>query len=112
MGRVHVGLNLENETGKRRFRRFDFSLDRFPSQRWARPVEQGVQYFTDTEIIDGRAEEYRSQCPGKEFFQHKRIGCPLDQLDFHLQLFHFHRKHFHQAWIVDTLDSLLYDINE
>lgn len=28
VSRVHVGLDLENKTGERRFRRFDFPLDR------------------------------------------------------------------------------------
>ena len=89
--RVHIRLNLENETGKSRFRRLHIPHRGMTSQRRLRPVQKCIQNFPDTEIVDRRTEKDRRKRTRQKFFQHERIGSPLDQFDFHLQLLHFHR---------------------
>src|SRR5450830_1026829 len=105
VSRIHIGLNLEDETGERRFIGLDTTHGRIAAARSRRPVKQRVENFANAKVVDGRAEKHRSLNPGQEIVQIERVRSAMHQFDFHLELFDFQREHLDQLGIVDTLDD-------
>jgi hypothetical protein len=56
---IHVGLDLENDTGKILAMRIDLALHRHPRLRRRRDVHKRIQHFAHAEVVDCRAEEHR-----------------------------------------------------
>src|ERR1700689_232896 len=58
MSGVHVRLDFEDEAGELWLVGMDFALQRGTRQRPRGMTHEGRQQLSDTEIVDGRAEEH------------------------------------------------------
>ena len=75
---VHVGLNLEYKSRKRRLIGLHRTYRRIPLARWLRPVEQRIQNLAHTKVIDCRAKEHRRLATVQKRRQIKRIRRTMD----------------------------------
>ena len=106
VGRVHVGLDLEHEAGKRAFAGRDGAQRRVARARRGRPVDQRIQDLAHAEVVDGRTEEYRRLRTIEEGAELERVQCAAHQRNFVLQLLDLARKHLGQPRVVDAGDRL------
>src|SRR5690606_6019950 len=83
---IHVRLNLEHETGERRFLWCDFTrLGR--SWLWRRrPLHEVVKHLFHTEIAECGAEEHRSQFAREISFKIELMARAAHQFDFHAEV--------------------------
>src|SRR5580692_1474521 len=65
MSGIHVRLDFEDEARELWLVGIDLALQRWARQRARGVRHEGRQQFSDTEVIDGRAEEYRGLLRGK-----------------------------------------------
>ena len=89
--RVHVGLDLEHETGERRLGRLHAAHAGVARQRRRRPFRQCAQDLAHAEVVDRRAEEHRTLRSGEEGIEIERRRGAAHQVDVLAQLFHLHR---------------------
>src|ERR1051325_3623208 len=86
VARIHVGLDLEDETGE------SMALGRnrtFVAQSCSRlrtQIEEGVQESFDSEISQSAAEEDRRDLAAQELLAVKRLAGAVEQFDFVLQV--------------------------
>ena len=106
MLRIHVGLDLENESRKLRFDRLYDPRSGVARLRRRRPLDQRLQDFLHAEIVDARAEEHRRLTPGQEFGQVERGAGVPDQVDVVPQRGDLVRKELVEPRIGKTLDPL------
>ena len=89
MFRVHIGLNLEYEAGKRCFGRLYHACAGVPFLWWWRPVEQGLQDFLYAEVVDPGTEENRRLQTGQKIDQIKGAARTADEVDVFTQFANF-----------------------
>src|SRR6185503_215344 len=106
MLRIHIGLDLEHETGKRRFHWLHDTRSGVARLRRGRPLDQRLQDFLYAEIVDARAEEDRRLTPGQEFGEVERCAGVPDQIDVVPQRWDLVRKELVEPRIGNTLNPL------
>ena len=82
VSRVHVRLDLEDETGKIRFFRPDDSGVAFPGQRRGREGQEPVQERLHTEVGNSGTKEHGRQFARPHLFQVKGVSCFIQQFHF------------------------------
>ena len=80
MSRVHVGLDLENKTGKILFVRIHIPGHGGPRTGRRGQFDEAVQQLLDTEIINGAAKKDRCLRGTQVMVVLERVGCPGDEL--------------------------------
>ena len=86
MGRVHVGLDLEDHAGELLLGRLDLSLDGRARTRWRRQIDEGIEHLAHAEVVDGRTEEHRRLLAGQKGIAIEGLGGAAHQLDLALGL--------------------------
>src|SRR5262249_9811964 len=76
---VHVRLDLEDETGKRRGIRFDERQIRTSGRGRRRVIDEGIEKELDAEVGQRAAERHRRQLAGQDAFEIERGAGQLHQ---------------------------------
>ena len=83
---VHIGVNLEHETGESLLLRSDRSFHGFDGSRSRSYLHEAVEQFLDTEGVESRTEENRSRF-GVQIILHTELRIdPLDEFEVFTQL--------------------------
>ncbi len=114
---VHVGLDLEHETGEFFFIRLHgtFHLvggrgsgaanNRHAWLRWRREIDHGVKQGLHAEVIHRRAKENR-RLPARQIgCAVEGVRCAAHEFDFAAHLCHLVWNQFIQARVVQSLDD-------
>jgi hypothetical protein len=104
--RVHVGLDLEDEAGERRFGRLHHAHAAVARLRRRRPVDQRLQDLAHAEVVDARAEEHRALLPARKAVEVEGRAGAADQLDVLAQLAISIGKSSSSFGVVEALDQL------
>ena len=80
--RVHVGLDLEHESGKRRFLRLHFARGGHARRGRGRVFDEEIEQQLHAEIVDRRAEEHRRLLAGEIGMDIKRVARAFDEFEF------------------------------
>ena len=87
MGRVHVGLDLEDEAGELLVRGLDGPhLLRHPGRRGLGVAQKAVQKRLHAKVVGGRAEEHGRQLAGEDLIQVEFVPRHVQQLNVLHQL--------------------------
>ena len=81
MPQIHVRLDLEDESGKRRFDRQHGACAAIARLRRRRPFGERAQNLSHAEVIDRRPEEHRCLRAGAELRKVERMTCLAQQID-------------------------------
>ena len=82
MSWIHVRLDLEDETAEGRFIRRHIPIGCLPYLGRRRPVHELIEHFTNAEVAKGSAKKHRTEFPGQEGLEVKRVTGATHQLDF------------------------------
>ena len=86
MLRIHVRLDLEDDSGKCLFGRSNHSLLGRLGSGWRHEIHDRVEHFANAEVVDGRAEEDRRLFGCDERIAIERFGGAAHQFDLLLGL--------------------------
>lgn len=86
MVRIHVGVDLEHEAAESLFLRLDGALFGFDGTRLRGYLYEAVEQFLDTECVERRPEENRSQTTAQIFLFVELGIYPLDELKVFAEL--------------------------
>ncbi len=82
MARVHVRLDLKNESAERRIARLDHSMSRRPRLRWQAITHKRIQQELHAKVIHRRAEEDRRELPAMDRLFVKHRARPFQERKF------------------------------
>ena len=105
MGGVHIRLDLEDEAGELLFMGIDLAGEGLPGTRRRGQFYEGIEHFTDAEVVDGAAEEDRGLIPLQIFFQFKGVGRPRQKLEIPPQLIRLTPQKLVEPGIVQIPDN-------
>ena len=105
--RVHVGLDLEHETGEAFFVRHDLALERGPGDGRGRVLDEAVEQLLHAEAVQGGAEEHRRQRASEIGGAIEIVAGAAHQLDLLAQRFRVGPEASIELRLVDSLQHLV-----
>src|SRR5690625_3811552 len=107
VGGIHIGLYLENQTGESFFGGLHLALQSFPGTRWGRPVDQSIEDFLHTKIIEGRTEKDRSLPGSQKGLLVKILDSAGNQFYFVIGCLQLAAKTLEGSRLIESLNPLI-----